>query len=95
MSGRWTKFVRIRKHGRGCQHQWDPILGGLVKSPTILEPILVVGLGCSLGVRGFDPQPHGNPLFVGICRKVKSLQGFLGGPSTVSPVHWTLEVSWG
>ena len=29
----------------------DPILGGLVNSPPIIEPILVVGLGCSLGVR--------------------------------------------
>ena len=25
----------------------------------ILEPVLVVGLGCSLKVRGFDPWPHG------------------------------------
>ena len=32
------------------QNQWDPILGK-VNSPPILEPILVVGLGCSLGVR--------------------------------------------
>ena len=36
----------------------DPILG-LVNSPPILEPILVVGLGCSLGVRDFDPWPDG------------------------------------
>ena len=28
-----------------------------MNSPPILEPILVVGLGCSLGVQGFDPQP--------------------------------------
>ena len=29
---------------------WDPMF--------ILEPILVVGLGCSLGVRAFDPWPY-------------------------------------
>ena len=38
------------------QNQWYPILGQ-VNSPPILEPILVVGLGCSKGVRGFDPWP--------------------------------------
>ena len=29
-----------------------------VNSPPVLEPILVVGLGCSLGVLDFDPWPH-------------------------------------
>ena len=39
------------------QNQWDPIFG--IGAPPILGFILVVGLGCSLGVRfmGFDPWP--------------------------------------
>ena len=31
---------------------------GVFGAPHILEPILVVGLGCSLGVRDFDPWPY-------------------------------------
>ena len=32
-----------------------------MNSPPILEPILVVGLGCSLDLgTGFDPKPTGN-----------------------------------
>ena len=29
-----------------------------MNSPPIFEPILVVGLGCSLGVWDFDPWPY-------------------------------------
>ena len=32
-----------------------------MNSPPILEPVLVVGLGCSLGVRDFDPWPFQLP----------------------------------
>ena len=44
---------------RGSKPFWDPILGFAVNSPPILEPISVVGLGCSLGVGAFDPWPAG------------------------------------
>ena len=37
----------------------DPILVGIGEFTTHFSlPILVVGLGCSLGVRGFDPWPY-------------------------------------
>ena len=36
------------------RNQWYHVGAG---APPILEPILVVGLGCSLGVRAFDPWP--------------------------------------
>ena len=46
-----------------------PFWLGLVNSPPILEPILVLGLGCSLGVRDFDPCPcrgmHRQPVEIG------------------------------
>ena len=39
------------------QNQWNPTFGDWANSPPILEPILVVGLGCSLGLRfGFWPM---------------------------------------
>ena len=36
--------------------------GGLVNSPAISEPILVVGLGCSRGVGDLDPWQYQTPL---------------------------------
>ena len=51
-------------HMATVQHQWDTILG----APPILEPILVVGLGCSLGVRGVDPWPYHPPTQGGTVR---------------------------
>ena len=53
-------------YGCGCQNRfgmpslfWGSDVGDWVNSPPILEPILVVGLGCSLGAnRGFDPWPY-------------------------------------
>ena len=46
----------LRPLGHGSRPFWSTILGK-VNSPPMLEPISVVGLGCSLGVRGFDPWP--------------------------------------
>ena len=63
--------------GTGCmavgQHQWDPIFR--VGAPPILEPILVVGLGCSLGgSRGFNPQPYPMPLQQGQNTSLRQVQ---------------------
>ena len=38
----------------GCGSK--PMVPFWIGAPPILEPILVVGLGCSLGVRDFDPM---------------------------------------
>ena len=43
------------------QNQWDPILGQ-VNSPPILEPILLVGLGCS--TQDWDVPPILEPILV-------------------------------
>ena len=48
-----------RRNGCGCQNRFGiPCWLGLVNLPPILELILVLGLGCSLGVRDFDPRPN-------------------------------------
>ena len=42
----------------------DPILGFSVNSPPLLEPILVVGLGCHWGYDSdFDPWPDATAMF--------------------------------
>ena len=45
----WMGLAGLTPEMAVGQNQWDPILGE-VNSPPILEPVLVVGLGCSLGV---------------------------------------------
>ena len=43
---------------------WDPILVGLGEFTTHFRlPILMVGLGCSLQLRAFDPWPFGDKPF--------------------------------
>ena len=50
----------------GCQNRFG-IPFWLVGAPPILEPMIVVGLGCSLGVRDFDPWPNHRTGSVKLC----------------------------
>ena len=64
---------------------WIPFWLGLVNSPHILEPILVVGLGCSLGVRDFDPWPDGCVYAYGLVLLVDHSNGGFHFPSPLNP----------
>ena len=84
--------------GHTCLGMWlwlsTPLNGipfwlGLVNSPSILEPILVVGLGCSLGAnRDFDPWPCTLFLLVVQVGNAKWNEPRNWSPQRKPPVGW-------
>ena len=66
-----------------------------VGAPLILEPILVVGLGCSLGVRDFDPWPYGVVVFFKVLEEAKprTLKRIYDSAYAGLPQKWSLVMS--
>ena len=93
----WYRFFEPQPYGCGCQNQWDHFGLG---APPILGPILVVGLGGSLGVRDFDPWPYiGGALFVALlggCTLKHHLEGFedVDASERTPQSRMSLEAGW-
>ena len=80
----------LGRRRRGDRWPWVKTNGipfWLVGAPPILEPILVVGLGCSVGVRGFDPWPGGDLAILTWLLLGWILRLELFGKSRVSPLN--------
>ena len=76
--GRCTTHLCCHLRGGGQNRFGIPFWLDCVNSPPILEPVLVVGLGCSLRVRDFDPWPERRLRLIGVVFDDRGMEVYIG-----------------